>query len=123
MDSLENIKDDINSLKLIVTKQESNLDNLARIMEDMKDDLKTHIRRSDALEGLFGLLKEEQSRLREEHNLAKHLLVSKIENEQAKSEAKTEALWTVLKTVFYTLASVGTVILALEQLKVLDKLF
>lgn len=123
MESLELVKNDINELKVIVAKQEMNLDNLTRIMDDMKDDLKIHMKRSDALEDLFGLLKEEQIRLREEHNLAKHLLVSKIEQEQAKAEAKTETLWTVLKTVFYTLAAVGTVILALEQLKILDKLF
>ena len=123
MESLELVKNDINELKVIVAKQEMNLNNLTRIMDDMKDDLKTHIKRSDTLEDLFGLLKEEQIRLREEHNLAKHLLISKIEQEQTKSEVKSETIWTVLKTVFYTLAAVGTVILALEQLKILDKLF
>ena len=123
MESLELVKNDINELKVIVAKQEMNLNNLTRIMDDMKDDLKTHIKRSDTLEDLFGLLKEEQIRLREEHNLAKHLLISKIEQEQTKAEVKSETIWTVLKTVFYTLAAVGTVILALEQLKILDKLF
>lgn len=122
-EKLDTVLSDISELKILVTKQELNLGHLNSILDALKDDVKTHIKRSDALEDLFLIVKEEQLKLREEHNLTKQLLTSKIEKEQLQSEHKSEHIWTILKTIFYTLSSVGAVLLALKQLEIFDKFF
>lgn len=117
------MKKDLNEMKVLVATQEAHLGHLTELVELIKDDLKLHMKRSDTLENLYDLVKEEVAKLREEHNLTKQLLLSKIEAEQVKADNKSETLWTVLRTVFYTLSACGAVLLALKQLEILDKLF
>lgn len=117
------IRDDISELKVIVAKQEMTLVAMDKTLELIKEDLKAHMKRSEANEALYNLVRAEQAKLREEHKLTKQLLLSKIEKEQMVAAAKSHNLWLVLKTVFYTLSSVGAILLALKELEILDKLF
>lgn len=123
MELLNTIREDIGELKITVAKQESNLGYLTQILDSLKEDVRIHIKRSDSLEALHDVVKEELIKLREEHKLTKQLLLSKIEKEQIQADNKNKSIWLILKTIFYTLSSVGAVLLALKQLEILDKLF
>lgn len=116
------ISNDIAELKTLIQKQEFSISTIMSTLERLTDSVVTHVKRSDAIEDLVGILKEELENLRTEHDLARTLLVARIDAEKVSTDNKSELLWTVLRTVLYTLSSVGAVLLALHELGILDKI-
>lgn len=116
---IDKISDDISELRMLVAKQEFSISSINSTLDRLTESVIVHVKRSDAIQDLVGLLKEELSRLNSEHTLTKALLEAKIDAEKVSSQN----MWDTLKTVLYTLSSVGAVLLALHELGVLDKLF
>lgn len=116
------ISEDIAELKMLITKQEFSISTIMATLDRLTDSVVMHVKRSDAIESLVKMLTEELGNLRTEHDLARTLLVARIDAEKVSTDNKSELLWTVLRTVLYTLSSVGAVLLALHELGILDKI-
>jgi hypothetical protein len=112
---IDKISEDIIELKVISAQQNV-------ILERLTESVEHHVKRSDTLEDLYAMLREEQLKLKSEHDLTKALLEANIAAQEAKANAKTNLLWNTIKTVFLTLCGVGTFLLALHELGILEKL-
>lgn len=98
---IDNIVEDVNEVKIAITKLEGSYDRSMQILDRLTVSVEHHIKRTDVLQDMLGAL-----------NLEQALTKQKIENEKSKN-----------KLIYVVLAFVGTVILGLKQLGILDKLF
>ncbi len=113
---IDKIADDIVDLKITAAKQNE-------ILERLTDSVEYHIKRTDALEDLHAIIKEEMIHAQSEQKLTKALLESMIKSQEARATAKTNLLKNTISTAMATLGVVGAVLLALHELGILQKLF
>lgn len=120
---LEKISDDIVELNLILVRQEYSIKTINETLDRLADSVISHVKRSDAIQDLVVILKDQLGDLKVEHSLTKTLLETRIEAEKVSVDNKNELLLTTLRTIFYTLSSVGAIFLALHELGILNKIF
>ena len=114
-DKIDKIYDDLTELKISSVKQNE-------ILERLTESVEYHIKRTDALEDLHAILKEDMIRARAEHELTKTLLTANIQSQKDKATHKNELLTKTLTTILSTLIAVGGFLLALHELGILKKL-
>jgi hypothetical protein len=99
------IADDITELKVTLAKQEVNAENSNKILDRLTESVETHVRRSAALENLVELVRSETA--------------AKIESEILPIKAHVH----FVKGAIYTLGILGALLMALQQLGILQKIF
>jgi hypothetical protein len=107
-DKVDKIVEDVGDLKVAVAKLDVSHDKTNSILERITDSVEYHIKRSDKLEELVALIKEEHIQLK---------------NNQDATEKKIEAKTESIKLVMYVLATVGAIFLGLNELGIIQKLF
>lgn len=112
---LDKISEDIVELKVISGRQ-------SEILERLTESVEHHVKRSDTLEDLYAMLREEQLKLKSEQELTKQLLAANIAAQEARANEKANLITNTLNTIFYTLSAVGAVLLALHEFGVFEKL-
>lgn len=122
-DKLDKIAEGIDELTTIVMRQEYEIKAINEHLDRLADSVITHVKRSDAIQDLVVILKDQLSDLKVEHNLTKTLLESRIDSEKVSSDNKNQLLWNTVKTVIGTLSSIGAILLALHELGILNKIF
>lgn len=98
---IDNIVEDINEVKIAITKLESSYEQSINILDRLTNSVEHHIRRTDELQDVMG-----------KFNIQQELLKQKVEDDKSRH-----------KLIYVVLGIVGTVILGLKQLGILDKLF
>ena len=98
---IDNIVEDVHEVKIALTKLEGDYARSMQILDRLTDSVEHHIRRTDQLQELLGKFNTDQQ-----------LLNQKIEDSKARN-----------KLIYMVLGVVGTIILGLKQLGILDKLF
>lgn len=101
---VDRIVEDIGEIKVTIAKQEVNLCQLTKSVD-------YHIKRTDDLQEIV-------TQVSEANKKANLVVAAKV---QAQSE-KSKKLWFMIKTVMSTLAAVGSVLLALHELGILNNL-
>lgn len=109
---IDKIVEDVNDLKITSAKLEINHQKTNEILERITDSVEYHIKRSDKLEELVGLIKTEHNNLILSQEFNKKELENKIENKKNND-----------KLIWVVLAAVGAIILGLNELGILSKLF
>lgn len=94
LEKIDNIKDDITDLKVILARLDENLKKNTEILDRLTASVEEHVKRSDSLEQMVLLDKQDLQNKKDSDKL----------------------IWTVL-------CAVGVVLLALEKLGVFNKLF
>ncbi len=111
---LDRISEDVIELKIIGAKQ-------SVILERLTESVELHVKRSDALEDLYAMVREEQIKIKAEHDLTKTLLEANIAAQEVRINEKSNLMWNTISTTFYTLSALGAVLLALHELGFLEK--
>lgn len=104
-EKFQRITDDITELKVILGKQEVNLGNSNRILDRLTDSVEIHIKRTDTLEDFIRLIREETKQ--------------DIENEIKPIKAHIS----FVRGAIYAFGIFGTLLVALKELGILQKLF
>jgi transcriptional regulator CtsR len=91
---IDNLTEALNEIKIILTKQESTLRENTAHLDELKESVKEHIKRSDATDKLVSILQSD--------------LLNKKDSD---------------KLILAVLASAGAVLLALKELGIFNKLF
>ncbi len=107
-DKVDKIAEDVNDLKVGMAKLDVSYEKTNDILERITESVEYHIKRSDKLEELVALIKEEHIQLK---------------NNQDSTEKKIETKTDSIKLVMYVLATVGAIFLGLNELGILKKLF
>lgn len=107
-DKVDKIAEDVGDLKVAVAKLDISYEKTNEILERITESVEYHIKRSDKLEELVALIKEEHIQLK---------------NNQDATEQKIESKTDSIKLVMYVLATVGAIFLGLNELGILKKLF
>ena len=92
-DKLDKLTDDMTDLKVIITRQEANMENMAKILERLTASVEEHVDRSNKFETGLSLLRQ------------------KVDNNESK-----------LPLVLSVISAIGAAFLFLKQLGILDKL-
>lgn len=107
-DKVDKIAEDVNELKIGMAKLDISYEKTNEILERITESVEYHIKRSDKLEELVALIKEEHIQLK---------------NNQEATEKKIDTKTDSIKLIMYVLATVGAIILGLNELGILQKLF
>lgn len=105
MEKLDKISENIVELKVAMAKLDANYGKAVEILDRLTVSVEEHIRRTDALEEMIMLEQKKNE-----------LAIVKINAELEKKKSNDKMVWTVL-------VAVGAIILGLNQLGVLQKLF
>ena len=107
-DKVDKIAEDVGDLKVAVAKLDVSYDKTNEILERITESVEYHIKRSDKLEELVSVTKCEFVVLRQQQLLMEERLNNKSDS---------------VKLIMYVLAAVGAIILGLNELGILQKLF
>lgn len=97
---IDNIVEDVNEVKIAITKLEGGYERSVEILDRLTSSVEHHIKRTDELQNIVI-----------DSTLKLALVEQRIEDDKARS-----------KLIYMVLAVVGTIILGLKQLGILDKL-
>lgn len=103
--------DDVTELKILIAKQEINSDRQNEILDRLTSSVEHHIERTDKLEELVSLLREEAIKN-----------VATIKSEVHADLIPIKNHISFIKGAAYTLGVVGAIILGLNQLGILSKI-
>lgn len=98
---IDSIVEDVNEVKITITKLESSYERSMHILDRLTDSVEHHIRRTDELQDMMN-----------KFNTQQELFKQKLEDDKSRH-----------KLIYVVLGVVGTIILGLKQLGILDKLF
>lgn len=105
---VDKIAEDVGDVKIAVAKLEVSHDKTNDILERITESVEYHIKRSDKLEDLVASTNTEFISLRQQQLLMEERLNNKSDS---------------VKLVMYVLAAVGAIVLGLNELGILQKLF
>lgn len=104
--------DDVTELKILIAKQEINSDRQNEILDRLTSSVEHHIERTDKLEELVSLLREEAIKN-----------VASIKSEVHSDLIPIKNHIAFIKGAAYAIGVVGAIILGLNQLGILGKIF
>lgn len=99
-DKIDDIQQDITEIRIALVKHEANYDKAVNILDRLTSSVEHHIERTDKLQELVQTLKNDQL-----------TIAAKLE----KKKSNDQMIW-------MTLVAVGTIIIGLKELGILDKL-
>lgn len=103
--------DDVTELKILIAKQEINSDRQNEILDRLTSSVEHHIERTDKLEELVSLLREEAIKN-----------VASIKSEVHSDLIPIKSHIAFIKGAAYALGVIGAIILGLNQLGILSKI-